>query len=577
MGSKGVDFSEAIETVLARTSDGDQIAADGILIWIGSGISLGVLGGLDSLVGRVIDRVQRCWRDTGDDRYKRAMESLRPHLAFVSSAVNLVETPVGQWFEAPGHTPEARSEACETAVLQTLCSKYGEVFAGLSNRLPEDLVLDVLCVPSEYANPATRPGLEHRLLALLISEGFVGEIISTNWDDLVEKAVEDLDLGQILRVVASPSDLPASRPGARLTKIHGCARRTGQDPVYADYIVATSDDLAAWNELPKWHRIRETVHAEMDARRSSFLGLSAQDFNIQATHVRALTDGEVVPDLPLFAAMRTEPGHERILAALNGGQLTPEELDEKQGQCVLGMYACEYLAASLVIGVRRKLQDALDRAPVSEMGTWGNRTRRWLDSLVDEALSAATGPNQEAVWSYVAFEVSSRLAHLVHVYRSQSRLPNGLAYSPISDQPVRPSAREANLGAVQLHRLLYAVEAVSETTQVLGGRTEFQKAPESCQLRARFGSNDCEVFVLREDGGGLPGIVADGWIPEADDTIVIHVSGGRPTERRKETPERAFPGKRSRTTHLYLEEFLSDADGRLSFGTGLTACMPMEA
>src|SRR5207244_1706186 len=51
-------------------------------------------------------------------------------------------------------------------------------------------------VPTTYASPAIEPDSEHLWIAMLILEGVASDIPTANWDGLVERAVDELTLGQ---------------------------------------------------------------------------------------------------------------------------------------------------------------------------------------------------------------------------------------------------------------------------------------------------------------------------------------------------------------------------------------------
>src|SRR4029077_12322583 len=147
---------------------------------------------------------------------------------------------------------------------------------------------DFLRLHEIYSEPTLVPDADHRFLALLIAEGAVSEIVTTNWDPLVERAYEALELPPPLEVVACNPELQRQCLGALFLKIHGCAKRMVDDPdLYRPHMVATRTDITEWDQLALFQPFKEKVRAILRERPAIFVGLSGQDFNLQALWVTA--------------------------------------------------------------------------------------------------------------------------------------------------------------------------------------------------------------------------------------------------------------------------------------------------
>jgi NAD-dependent SIR2 family protein deacetylase len=91
----------------------------------------------------------------------------------------------------------------------------------------------VLKLQDIYGDTSVQPDAEHRFLALLIAEDIVTELVTTNWDPLIELAGGACSSGAVhtIRIVARNEEVSGSHDaGARLLKIHGCARKALRDP-----------------------------------------------------------------------------------------------------------------------------------------------------------------------------------------------------------------------------------------------------------------------------------------------------------------------------------------------------------
>jgi len=67
--------------------------------------------------------------------------------------------------------------------------------------------LDLLELQKIYSDVSVLPDAEHRLISLLIAEGAVSELITTNWDPLIERAYAALGCTPTLMVVACNAEM----------------------------------------------------------------------------------------------------------------------------------------------------------------------------------------------------------------------------------------------------------------------------------------------------------------------------------------------------------------------------------
>src|SRR5690606_13772844 len=86
------------------------------------------------------------------------------------------------------------------------------------------LVWNVVKVPETYAAAALQPDVEHLCLAALSLEGVATDMVSANWDPLVERAVAALTNGNEALAptqVAKAAEVQALRGGSASLQCRG--------------------------------------------------------------------------------------------------------------------------------------------------------------------------------------------------------------------------------------------------------------------------------------------------------------------------------------------------------------------
>lgn len=189
--------------------------------WLGSGISLGRVGGLNKVVSRVVEFLRsRVIAENPECRFRKALAEViqlaqlpQEHRDRINLAV-----PYDQW--------------PDVGVITTrLSSNYARLLETAVDGEVNDFVLwDGVDVPKTFADPSIEPDAEHICVGILILEGVLSDIASANWDGLVEKAVEGLTAAgySALAVCVRQQDLRQPQLKAWLFKFHGCAVKARQ-------------------------------------------------------------------------------------------------------------------------------------------------------------------------------------------------------------------------------------------------------------------------------------------------------------------------------------------------------------
>jgi hypothetical protein len=173
--------------------------------------------------------------------------------------------------------------------------------------------------------------LAHHVLAKLAKEGLVSEVVTTNWDTLIEYGVRRS--GVPFTPVINPQLLKEGglAGGVRIAKIHGCIDHP------EDRLLATAAELAEWSA--EWARVLFEYVAR--TRTLVFVGYSGAAASVTVTLASIAAAGEtadqsyIVDPRGLESIADTEHGA-AFLAALGG-----------ENARVLAMSSSEFFAALL--------------------------------------------------------------------------------------------------------------------------------------------------------------------------------------------------------------------------------------
>lgn len=332
----------------------DDLAKADRVLWVGSGVSLGQVPGLDVLLRRVLTFLQN------------GIDGSAAGIACQAALDEIVEQYLA------GDLAAFRSDPINWAIpddLSELVTSYSKILSAEVGKHPQDYLLwDAVDVRETYGSPAIEPGPEHRLIAYLIHEGVVEEVVTTNWDGLIERAVEEsAGSGQmpLLGVLMTNESFRTARGKSKLLKQHGCAVLAREDEVYRKYLVAQTLDIAMWLNSPLYARMVGEVRAVAKDRRSLMLGFSAQDYNVLVQIAAASQDIEWTwdPSDPayFFAEPKISSSQRKVLSAVYGDNYPPNR-PEICGASVAGMYSGPLLGAAVLHVVIEKFKIGLEHA-----------------------------------------------------------------------------------------------------------------------------------------------------------------------------------------------------------------------
>lgn len=330
--------------------------------WLGSGISFGRAPSLRILVGKVVEFV-RSRIDNADPNCKFA-RTLREILNLAGASAD--ERARSKFDEPFATWPD------QDAIAWRLVNNYSKLLGLTVDGEDLDYLLwNVIDVGATFADPAMTPDVEHLCLAALSLEGTAPEMLSANWDPLVERAVDTLTNGNAAlspTVVARPADLQLPRNRTRLIKFHGCAVKAQSDPgQYRQWLVASNDQVAAFCTQANNQGLVTALTHIVGTKRTLMLGLSAQDSNIQGIFNKAANELTWQLDDPppsyVFSEQELGMDQRSLLKNVYRDQITPANLKSVFEAGRIQAYAKRLLTALLLDVWSRKLQALLLLAP----------------------------------------------------------------------------------------------------------------------------------------------------------------------------------------------------------------------
>lgn len=428
------------------------IAEGRYAFWLGSGVSLGVVPGLKGVITKVIEFLRAAINPADPEcKFNRAMNEVF-QLAGVSAAQRAA-LDLSVAFDA---WPQANREP----IIGALVTNYARL---LSIRVgTEDfdyLVWEAVNVCDTYGAAALLPDVEHLCLAALSLEGIATDMVSANWDPLVERAVASLTNGNVAlapTVVARPDDVKLPRNRTRLIKFHGCAAKAAaNEPEYRPWLVARHPQVNGWCGNPINQPFFTALVALINEKPTFMLGLSAQDGNIQHVFQTAAKQSpwDIAAAPPGYVFSEDELGldQQSLLENVYGDQITPANFQAVCDAVRVQAYAKPLLTALLLDVLARKLVALIDMMP----GPFPAAARQPLAAGITQLRNDLGTAAQTSV----AFVLGllERLARCSQLLRAGQVTQPGLKYVPISQDAIPGMPGNPDLDASGLRETAIAL------------------------------------------------------------------------------------------------------------------------
>lgn len=425
------------ESFAAGVSSGTYV------FWLGSGISFGRAPGLQVLVCKVVEFIRSHIDPANANcRFARAMQDVFA-VGGVSNderARSDLSVPFENW-------PD------QNAIIGRLANNYSKLLSiTIDGEELDYLLWDVVDVRATFADVAMQPDVEHLCLAALSLEGATPELLSANWDALIERAFAGLtDNNPALAptVVARPMDLQLHRNRTRLIKFHGCALKAAEKPGdYRQWLVATHDQVVGWcTEVGNKGLVTALTHL-VSTKPTLMLGLSAQDANVQAIFNEAANQltWQLGQSPPSYVFSENELGIDQrsLLKNVYRGQITPANLNSVLEAARIQAFAKPLLTALLLDVLFRKLQALILLVPGLLLAVERQMLQHGVIALRDSLANAAL-PTVDFVQALL-----DRLGRASKLLRDGYIVNSKVRYQPIISDSIADLPGNADLGALGL-------------------------------------------------------------------------------------------------------------------------------
>ena len=501
----------------------DDVANGERVFWIGSGISRDQVPPLEELIGRVIAYLQAkadCY-DVSD-----------PHFVALQSIAHQFFSDESTVFDADpaGWVPSVNG-------LLSAVDEYSEILATEVEGEEDDYLLwDGIDVRETYGSPTIQPGPEHHLIAAMVCERLVEAMVTTNWDGLLELAGKRAGATEARAVVAvhmTNSSFQTERGIAELNKIHGCAVLARNDPdTYRKYLVARITDLVTWTSQEIFDLVIAKIEALFQHRRSVFLGLSVQDYNLLTMMARAAKAQS-------WAWNATNPAY--VFAVEELGQRQRQLLNivyEREDRGLrpeirtgssLGMYSGPVLACLVIHALRRKLEVGLERASDYNAGT------EVLDTLSAglESLEAGLLRSVGSKLDVLVRVLQQGMTRLLGRYFDPSDEPLDGSYRPlfagtVHDCAISPEFKHLSLPELAVALGLVGVGRAKDLWEpILGASGELTDG--TLILRSKLSHRRVMLVLTRNESATSDFKASDLWQHGRETIVLLQTTGRRPT------------------------------------------------
>lgn len=482
------------------------------LLWLGSGISRDVVPDVPTLLRTMLEYLQiRVVVADSACRFRAALQEVLEVAGGPATAVD-VTTEVGSW-------PNLGD------IVERLVNQYSHVLdVRIQDESADYLVWSGLDVPATYGAPDLEPDVEHLCIAILMLEGVVQSAPTTNWDGLVEKAVERLsgNRDSVLKVIVTPDDFRAPDRRAELVKFHGCAVRAAQDPdEYRKLLIARVSQISGWTEKPENQMMKDRLGYLFGSRPAFIVGLSAQDANIQTVFHMAIQNlsrtWPAAPPAVVFAEHNLHPHHRHVMKVIYGDDSFSVNSSEIASSALLGAYAKPVLLGLVLFTLGDKVSTLIGYIPELDLpGPDLERIRGDVRGLRNAAGAKADPDNRafvEALISVLTFALS--------IFRT-GEIPDPAPYPALSPSPIAEAARDPYFPLAALGR--FALAFILLGRGLLDGQWTLDAGspskPVDGVVRIKKGPRTSKVFVVR-DARVLSDLEAAGIVDMADSEVMI--------------------------------------------------------
>lgn len=423
-------------------------------LWVGSGISRNRHMMLRDIIERITTfLIEKSQPGIDSDRHSQALSS-----AFKLAGVDQSE------LEEINQPTDFKTWPKRSEFIDGLVQKYDEFLSiEVSQEESDYLLWTGADVAQEFSDPSKAPDVEHLLIAALILEGAIREVYSANWDDLIERAFQDISQnGKELRTCVTGQDLKDLGSLPMLAKVHGCAAKAKESPeTYRSLLISRQSQIDQWKNKPTTQAIRNKMMSSAQSGRTLVLGLSLQDHNLRGVQGDAASSGawdwEAGNPAIVFSEEGLSSGQQASLENIYPKDYTAKNRDEIKKNSIFKAYAKAFLIGLLLEEYRKKmfrflncLQPKISEAQMKELQNGVTYVRN---------LVADQDPGEEANEARLEFTQSilSSMSRSRSIFDFGEAPKDGQTYLPLSQgttSDILPTAEIEKSG------LIYATAAL---------------------------------------------------------------------------------------------------------------------
>ena len=531
-------------------------------LWLGSGISNSRYPSLKVLLKRLLNIL-----------WERSDHEHPDTCPYLDTLLRIIRISLPEATEIP---PEKENwDEFVELVIPNLRDNYQQV---LNESVPMpagalDLALDILDLIEIYSNPDIPTDAEHQFIALLAAEGFIKEIVTTNWDPLIEKAAQEIfwtdDTVHVITNSGLFNDIPTQKI-LIITKTHGCANYVAENPQEnKEYLVYSTTSINEWIHEPRWAPFRDRARHLIRQYGAIFIGLSARDVNIQQQYFASLWRVEKLsfnPPKIVFSSTTISPDHRAVLATTYENYANNQTTIDNNAKVPI---AAKPLLGSLYIyGLLQKslcllkfddddffTDDIYDNAEI-ELNEIVSNLAEKIDTIEDS----------EERWRHLALHYSALISKFNIIYKNKFDHLESNRYLPLIDKniPTIEANKEDNkeLG----HPMLILILAILQH----GQRNNRWQLTSILEDNSQFGqfilvNNSIKRSIQISDNSvSVPAKLID--TPHLNNSannlaFIIYTKGQEPKLQRTTSPNKKYTGTNgAEFRQIWLNDIFNDCN-----------------
>lgn len=525
----------------------DAVFAGTCVPWCGSGISRTRYPNVQRLLELAINLL-----------FSRA-DPANADCPFISALTEVLDL-------AGHHTLDPRADPAvwpvdeKNRVLSRLVDQYANALAvdvPIAGGTFVSLRWDLLDLVSLYSDPTVEPDLEHHLLAILAEEGVFAALVTTNWDGLIELASTKVSRtgAPTIASVANASDFQLCKRGTSvpLYKIHGCAVKSKADEAnYKPYLLSVTTDLAKWERLDPWAPFRDVVATIMRTATPVLLGLSVQDFNLQAKIIDLSmglgSRSTAVPQV-YFCGGNMTAHYRSVCSSVYGQQQYSANRPGIDAKSLVPLYGKPLLGALFITTLLKKLDVVIELGQANfRLGTqqFCERMRQKIKVLLLNFLdSRHVATDADASWTGNCDFLTRFVNKLGMLFFNQTMPVSWEAYTPILHGSVQACRQNAVLASIGLHWLAWMAFLLLDGHEAGLWQAAVCEPVEGCSELLTLHANGVSflVHIVGDARLGYSRLEGNGYIDVSRPSryALFYPSGSEPRRSRR-SPAKVYPG-----------------------------------